>query len=146
MRAPILYRTASVLLLLFGIAHTLGFRQTNPEWQGTGALIASMRSIHFDAGGFNRTYWDFFSAFGFYFSVYLVFAAVLAWQLGGLPAETVPRMRRIAWTLAISFVVVTALTWSYGFTIPLIFSALITVSLIAGAALLPKQVSMPPLQ
>ena len=105
-----------------------------------------MQSINFDAGGFNRTYWDFFSAFGFYFSVFLVFAAVLAWQLGGLPAETVPRMRRIAWTLAISFVVVTALTWSYGFTIPLIFSALITVSLIAGAALLPKQVSMPPLQ
>jgi hypothetical protein len=66
--------------------------------------------------------------------------------LGGLPAETVSRMRRIAWALATSFVAVTALTWSYGFTIPLVFSALITVSLIAGAALLPKQVSTPPLR
>src|SRR5689334_5799074 len=139
MRAPTFYRTASVLLLLFAIAHTLGFRQTNPEWQGTGSLIASMRSIHFDAGGFNRTYWDFFSAFGFYFSVFFVFAAGIALQFGGLPAEAFPRMGRIAWALAISFVFVNALNLSYGFTIPLVFSALITVSLIAGAALLPKQ-------
>src|SRR5437899_4071122 len=52
-----------------------------------------MRSIHFDAQGFSRTYWDFFSAFGLFFSVFLLFAALLAWQLGGLPAETFARMR-----------------------------------------------------
>jgi hypothetical protein len=82
MKASLLYRIASVLLLLFAIGHTLGFRQTNPEW-GVGPLIDSMRSIHFDAQGFNRTYWDSFSAFGLFFSVFLLFAAVLAWQLGG---------------------------------------------------------------
>ena len=48
MKASVLYRIASVLLLLFAIGHTLGFRQTNPEW-GVGPLIDSMRSIHFDA-------------------------------------------------------------------------------------------------
>lgn len=133
MKASVFYRTATVLLLLFAIAHTLGFRQTNPEWQGTGSVIASMQSVHFDAGGFNRTYWDFFSAFGLYFSVFLVFAAAMAWQLGGLPAETGAPLRRTARMLAVSFAVVTALTWSYGFTIPLVFSALITVCLIAGA-------------
>ena len=94
-----------------------------------------MQSVHFDAGGFNRTYWDFFSAFGFYFSVFLVFAAAMAWQLGGLPTETGAPVRRAAWTLAVSFAVITALTWRYGFTIPLVFSALITVCLIAGARL-----------
>jgi hypothetical protein len=50
MKASLLYRIASVLLLLFAIGHTLGFRQTNPEW-GVGPLIDSMRSIHFDAQG-----------------------------------------------------------------------------------------------
>lgn len=139
MKASVFYRTATVLLLLFAIAHTLGFRQTNPEWQGTGSLIASMQSVHFDAGGFNRTYWDFFSAFGFYFSVFLVFAAAMAWQLGGLPAENGAPLRRTAWMLAVSFAVVTALTWKYGFTIPLVFSALITVCLIAGAWLSANQ-------
>ena len=140
MRAPILYRTASVLLLLFAIAHTLGFRQTNPEWQGTGALIASMQSIHFDAGGFNRTYWDFFSAFGFFFSVFLVFAGVLAWQLSSLPAETLARIRGMAWALAVCFVAVTALSWRFAFTIPIVFSTLITVCLIAAARLSAKPI------
>jgi hypothetical protein len=132
MKASLLYRIASVLLLLFAIGHTLGFRQTNPEW-GIGPLIDSMRSIHFDAQGFNRTYWDFFSAFGLFFSVFLLFAAVLAWQLGGLPAETLARMRRTAWALAICFVAVTAVSWRYAFTTPIVFSAIITMCLIAAA-------------
>ena len=73
-----------------------------------------MRSVHFDAQGFSRTYWDFFSAFGLFFSVFLLFAAVLAWLLGGLAAE-MARVRSIAWALAICFVAVTALRWRYAF-------------------------------
>jgi hypothetical protein len=138
MKASLLYRIASVLLLLFAIGHTLGFRQTIPEW-GVGALLDSMRSIHFDAQGFNRTYWDFFSAFGLFFSVFLVFAAVLAWQLGGLPAEIFARMRLTAWALAIAFVAVTALSFKYAFTTPIVFSTLIAVCLIAAAWLPAKK-------
>jgi hypothetical protein len=96
-------------------------------------LLGSMRSIHFDVQGFSRTYWDFFTTFGLFFSVFLLFAAVLAWLLAGLPAETLARVRNIAWALAISFVAVTALSWRYAFTTPIVFSALITVCLIAAA-------------
>jgi hypothetical protein len=131
-KARVLYRVSSILLLLFAAGHTFGFRQNVPEW-GAGAVLALMRSVHFDAQGFTRTYWDFFSAFGLYFSVFLLFAAVVAWLLGGLPAETLARVRSIAWALAICFVVVTALTWRYGFTTPLVFSILITAFLIAAA-------------
>jgi len=132
MKASLLYRIASVFLLLFAIGHTLGFRQTDPEW-GVGSLIDSMRSIHFDVQGFNRTYWDFFSAFGLYFSVFLLFAAVLAWQLGGLPAEPLARMRGTAWALAICFAAVTALSWKYAFTTPIVLSIIITMCLITAA-------------
>jgi hypothetical protein len=132
MKASLLYRIASVLLLLFAIGHTLGFRQTNPAW-GVGPLIDSMRSIHFDAQGFSRTYWDFFSAFGLFFSVFLLFAAILAWQLGGLPVEIFARIRRIAWAFAICFAAVTALSFKYAFTTPIVFSTMITMCLIAGA-------------
>ena len=132
MRAPILYRISSVLLLLFAAGHTFGFRQNNPEWRAD-AVLGLMRSVHFDAQGFTRTYWDFFSAFGLFFSVFLLFAAVLAWQLGRLPAETLGRVRSIAWALAICFVAVTALSWRYAFTTPIVFSTLITVCLIAAA-------------
>jgi hypothetical protein len=52
-----LYRIASVLLLLFALGHTLGFRQNNPEW-AAGSVIDAMRSLHFDAQGFKRSYWD----------------------------------------------------------------------------------------
>ena len=131
MKAALLYRIASVLLLLFALGHTVGFRQTNPEW-GAGAVIDSMRSIHFDAQGFNRTYWDVFSAFGFFFSVFLLFAAVLTWQLGGLSTETFARIRGTAWALVICFIAVTALSWKYAFTIPIVFSAVITICLIAA--------------
>lgn len=64
MKASTLYRVAAVLLLLFAIGHTLGFRQSDPAW-GVDALLAAMRSIHFDVQGFNRSYWDFFLAAGF---------------------------------------------------------------------------------
>jgi hypothetical protein len=132
MKASMLYRIAAVLLLLFAAGHTFGFRQTVPEW-GVGAVLGSMRSVHFDAQGFDRTYWDFFSAFGLFFSVFLLFAAVLAWQLGGFPAETLSRVRSIAWALAICFVAVTALNWRYAFTTPIVFSTLTTVCLVAAA-------------
>ena len=132
MKASPFYRAASVLLVLFAAGHTFGFRQNNPAW-GADAVLASMRSVHFDALGFNRTYWDFFSAFGFFFSVFLVFAGVLAWQLSGLPAETLARIRGIAWALAICFVAITAVSWRFAFTIPIVFSTLITMCLIAAA-------------
>lgn len=87
MKASIFYRVATVLLLLFAVGHTLGFRQSDPKW-GVDTLLASMRSIHFDVQGFNRTYWDFFVAAGFSVGVFYLFAAILAWQLGRLPAQT----------------------------------------------------------
>jgi hypothetical protein len=143
MKASVFYRIAAVLLLLFAVGHTLGFRQSDPQW-GVDALLGSMRSIHFDAQGFTRTYWDFFSAFGLFFSVFLLFAAILAWLLGGLPAETLARVRSIAWTLAICFVAVTVLSWRYAFTTPIVFSTLITLCLTVAAWLSAKQVSMTP--
>src|ERR1700746_1556558 len=70
MKASMFYRIASVLLLLFAAGHTFGFRQNIPEW-GADAVLGLMRSVRFDAQGFTRTYWDFFSAFGLFFSVFL---------------------------------------------------------------------------
>ena len=55
MKASMFYRIAAVLLLLFAVGHTLGFRQSDPKW-GVDILLGSMRSIHFDVQGFNRTY------------------------------------------------------------------------------------------
>src|SRR3954462_3444917 len=126
MKASVFYRIAAVLLLLFAVAHTLGFRQSDPKW-GVDALLGSMRSIHFDVLGSNRTYWDLFVAAGFSVGVFYLFAAVLAWQLGGLPAATLAVMRGTTWAFALSFAAVTVISWRYLFTIPIVFSVVIAI-------------------
>lgn len=132
MKSSVLYRIASGLLVLFAVGHTLGFRQTDPQW-GVDSVVASMRSNHFDVQGFNRTYWDFFVGSGFFVSVFLLFAAVLAWQLGGLDQQTLRTMSGVAWALAVVFVGLTLLSWMYLFIVPVVFSALIGFCLIAAA-------------
>ena len=145
MKASIFYRVAAVFLLLFAVGHTLGFRQSDPAW-GVDALLGSMRSIHFEVQGFNRTYWDLFVAAGFSVGVFYLFAAILAWQLGALPAETLARMRVIAWAFALCFAAITVVSWRYLFVIPIVFSIVITLCLTAAAWLSAKQVSTPPLR
>ena len=144
MKASMLYRIAAVLLLLFAVGHTLGFRQSDPQW-GVDALLSSMRSIHFDVQGFNRTYWDLFVAAGFSVGVFYLFAAILAWQLGGLPSATLALMRGTAWAFALCFAAITLVSWRYLFIIPIAFSIVITLCLTAAAWLSARQASMPPL-
>jgi len=145
MKASTLYRTAAVLLLLFAIGHTLGFRQSDPSW-GVDALLGSMRSIHFDVQGFNRTYWDLFEAAGFSVGVFFLFSAILAWQLGGLPAATLALMRGTAWAFALCFAVITVVSGRYLFILPIAFSVVITFCLTAAAWLSAKPVSTPTLR
>jgi hypothetical protein len=140
MKASMFYRIAAVLLLLFAVGHTLGFRQSDPGW-GVDALLSSMRSIHFDMQGFDRTYWDLFVAAGFSVGVFYLFAAILAWQLGGLPVATLALMRGTAWAFALSFAVITVVSWKYLFIIPIAFSIAITVCLTAAAWISAKQVA-----
>jgi|SRR5689334_2529955 len=132
MKASMWYRVAAVLLLLFSLAHTLSFSQSDPTW-GVDALRSSMRSIHFDVQGFNRTYWDFFLAAGFSVGVLYLFAAIFAWQLGGLPVATLALMRGTAWAFALAFAAITVVSWRYLFVIPVAFSLVITVCLTAAA-------------
>jgi hypothetical protein len=143
MKASTFYRIAGVLLLLFALGHTLGFRQSDPAW-GVDALLGSMRSIHFEVQGFSRTYWDLFQAAGFCVGVFYFFAAILAWQLGGLPAATLALMRGTAWAFALCFAAITVVSWRYLFVLPIVFSTVITLCLIAAAWLSEKQLSTLP--
>lgn len=137
MKPSVFYRVAAVLLLLFAVAHTLGFRQSDPKW-GVEALLGSMRSIHFDVQGSDRTYWDLFVAAGFSVGVFYLFAAILAWQLGSLPAETLAHMRGIRWAFALCFAAITFVSWRYLFLLPIVFAAVVTACLLSAAWLSAK--------
>src|SRR6202167_1795610 len=139
MRASMFYRIAAVLLLLFDAGHSSGFPWSDPKW---GAGLGSMRSTHFYIMGSSRTYWDFYVGFGLIVSVFLLLSVVLAWQLGGLPPESLAKMRGTAWTFALFFAAIAVLDWKYFFIIPIVFSIVITLTLTAAAWLSTKQASM----
>lgn len=137
MRPSVLYRIAAVLLLLFAIAHTAGFRQSDPAW-GADAVISSMHSAHFDVQGFSRSYWDLFTAAGLSVGVFYLFAGLLAWQLARLPETALRSMRALAWAFALCFAAITAISWRYLFAVPVAVSGLITLCLAAAAWRSPK--------
>jgi hypothetical protein len=94
-----------------------------------------MQSLRFDVMGSSRTYWDLFVAAGYSVGVFYLFAAVLAWQLGSIPAATLSSMRLTAWGLVLCFAAVTVLSYKYLFIVPVTFSFLITACLTVAASL-----------
>ena len=137
MSPTLLYRVAAVLLALFGLAHQFGFRQIDPRW-GVDSALGTLKATQFEVQGMTRTYWDFFSGFGFFVTVLLFFAAILAFQLGGLSNETLRSIGLVRWSFALTFVVITALTWRYFFMAPLVFSGLIALCLLLAAGSVAK--------
>jgi hypothetical protein len=132
MKTSLLYKIAAILLLLFAVGHTLGFRQVDPKW-GIDSLIQSMKSIHFNANGSDRTYWDFFVGFGLFVSALIVLASIVAWQFSSLSAETLASMRIAVWGFVVCFAWVAYLSWRYFFRLPVIFSIAILLCLTLAA-------------
>lgn len=128
-----LYRVASVVLVLFAAGHSFGFRQVDPRWNAEGTVMAM--KTPFEVQGVMRGYWDFFSGFGFFATGLLLFCAVLAWELGGLPADTLKRLKMTRWAFAACFVGLTAVTWFYIFPVPVIFTAVVALILVAAASM-----------
>ena len=85
MRASILYRISSVLILLFAIGHTLGYRKTDPAW-GVDQTLSILKRTTFHIQGFDRTYYGFYVGSGLFVTLMLLFTALIAWQLGRLSA------------------------------------------------------------
>jgi hypothetical protein len=126
----VLYRIAAVLILLFDLGHSAGCPWSDPRW---GVDLATIQSSHFKVLGFSRTYWDFYVGFGLFVSVFFLLAAIVAWQLGSLPTQTLPLLRGTAWALTLCFTAATALSWMHFFIVPIAFSVAITVCLAVAA-------------
>jgi hypothetical protein len=132
MTPSVLYRLAAALLVLFALGHQFGFRSVDPTWNAN-AVVSSMQAVSFPVQGFTRTYWDFFSGFGFMVTLFFLFSAVLSWELARLPADTRTTLARSRWVFALSYVVVAIVSWVYFFVVPGAFATIIAASLIMGA-------------
>jgi len=131
MSTALLYRVASGLLLVYAGAHQVGFRQIDPGWNAD-ATVTAMKAT-FQVQGQTRSYWDFFSAFGFFFTALLLFCAVLAWQLGALSRDALSALKVARWAFAACFVALTIMTWRYVFPAPTTFAALVALALVLAA-------------
>jgi hypothetical protein len=123
----VLFRIASVLIILLDLGHTSGYPWSDPAW---GVDLHALQSSHFDILGSNRTYWNFYVGFGLSISVLLLLPAVIAWQLGMPDAR---RVRSVAWLLVVLFAALTIVNGVFFFVIPIAFSGAITLCLAAAA-------------
>ncbi len=101
-----------MLLLLFALGNTFVFRRTYPNW-GVDSVVGAMRNARFEIQGLQRTFWDFYTGFGLFTTVFLFFAAVLAWQLGSLPKDQLKSLSVVTWALALCLLSVSVLSWRY---------------------------------
>ena len=84
MRTSLLFRIAAVLLLFFALGHTVGFLRFRPPTAEGVAVLDAMNNVHFRVGNATSSYGGFYVGFGLFVTAYLLFSAVLAWQIGSM--------------------------------------------------------------
>jgi hypothetical protein len=141
MKAIWLYRTASAVLILFAIGHTIGFLKFKPTTSEGMAVREAMYNVHFPVSGSNLTYGQFYNGFGLFATAYLLFSAYLAWYLGGLAATNPRAIGALGWVFFALQVASLVLSWIYFLSPPVVLSALAAICT-GWAAWLVTRVSM----
>lgn len=128
-----LYRISAVLLALFAIGHQLGFRQVDPGW-GIESVVRGMQTIRFPVQGFQRTYWDFFSGFGFFSTAFLVLSALIAFDFGRQPSDVLANLTFVRWAFAACYIVIAVLMFTNFFAAPMVLATLVAICLTVAAS------------
>jgi hypothetical protein len=127
MNATLLYRIASVLLILFAVGHTIGFLKFKPPTPEALAVRDAMYDVHFQIKGKNLSYGGFYNGFGLFATAYLLFATFLAWHLGGLAVEHPQAIGVLGWVFFALQVASLGLSWIYFLLPPVVLSGLIVI-------------------
>ena len=131
MKPTLLFKIASGLLAFFGVAHTLGM--FSEDEGAVKAVVKAMQTVHFDVMGSSRSLFDFYMGFGLLLTVFLLFSAVLSWQLGNLIKENSKIARSLAWPFAVCQIGVAILGWTNFFLAPQLVSTLAAACLVMAA-------------
>jgi hypothetical protein len=97
MSARSLYRSSAVLFVLFAAGHTFGFLRFRPTSPDALAVRDAMTNVHFRVGHASFTYGGFYTGFGLYITLYMLFSALLSWQLGDLAMSAPQSVRTLSW-------------------------------------------------
>ena len=129
MNATLIYRIASVLLVLFAAGHTFGFMRFKPSTPEALAVRDAMNNVHFQVRGADFSYGGFYTGFGVTITVYLLFSAFLAWHLGGLARAHPEAVGVLGWVFVAVQVAMAVLSWLYFSIAPAVLSVLIALCL-----------------
>lgn len=133
MKPTLLYRIASVLYVLLAATHTVGFLRFVPPTVEGVAVRDAMFNTHFALRGGAFSYGGFYNGFGLSVSVYMLFAAFLAWHLGSLAKRDPSALGALGFVFCAMQIAQVVLCFVYFFTAPIVFESLIAVVLALAA-------------
>ena len=126
MTATTLYRISAGVLVLFAAGHTVGFLKFKPPTPEGVAVQHSMDSVTFQLGSQTFSYGDFYRGFGLFCTLYLLFAAYLAWYLSTMAQNHPQNIGALSWIFFVLQVASIAVSWKYFIPPPVIFSAILS--------------------
>jgi len=141
MKATWFYRIAAILLVLFAAAHTFGFLKFVPPTPEGKGVMDAMNNIRLQPGAV-YTYGGFYRGFGLFVTVYLLFAAILAWHLGELARKRPAAAGPLPWIFFCVQLASLAISWRYFPAPPVVSSALVALC-VGWAAVLMRSASSP---
>jgi hypothetical protein len=126
MNASVLLRIAAVLILLFGVGHSLGYPWVGnvTETQQT-ALMNAIQANAAVTMGFMRSYADFLIGFGWIISIFFLVQAIVAWRLASLLSAQPAVVRFFSGLFAVQYLAMLVLDCYFFFWAPIISAALV---------------------
>jgi hypothetical protein len=131
MNAKLWLRISAIVSFLLALGHTLGGRKS---WSPNGAnpVLQQMRDVHFDVMGVNRSYYEFYMAFGYSLSIALIMQSILIWQLSGLVATDVTRARPMIAVITVACIASAVIAWLMIFPIPAYLETALSICLLVA--------------
>lgn len=129
MKTTVWLRVSAVISLLFAVGHSLGGMQNWSPVAGN-PVLQSMRAVHFDVMGVNRSYLDFYMGFGYSLSVSLFLQSALLWILSNVARKDATIVRPMIAAFVVAVALGGIIAWRYILPVPALFSLVLGATLI----------------
>jgi|SRR5215469_1215217 len=133
MTATLLYRIASVLLILYAAAHIVGSSTFTPPTPESVAVYNAMNTVHFSDGSRSYSFGDFYKGLGDCVTIFVLFQAFLAWHMATMAAKQPESIGALGWIFCASQLATMVVAWVYIAAPPAISSAVVAVCLALAA-------------
>jgi len=131
MNTTVWLRVSAIISLLFTAGHFMGGRK-NWSPMGETPVLQSMRTVHFDVMGVNRSYLDLYMGLGHSLTVYLLLQSVLLWLLSNLARTHASLVRPMIVTFVVAVAAIGVIGWRYILPVPAYFSLALCSTLVVA--------------